>query len=57
MPPGRPVAEVASRARTSSTSWSDVGGAAGVGDDGGEGADHFVLVGAEVGVEAHQIAW
>ena len=33
----------------------DVGRAAGVADDLGERADHVVLVGAEVGVETHQI--
>ena len=33
----------------------DVGGAAGVADDAGEGADHVVLVGAEGGVEAHEV--
>ena len=33
----------------------DVVGAAGVGDDRGERADHVVLVGAEGGVEAHQV--
>ena len=55
MPPGRPVGEVASRAKASSTSWSASVGAAGVADDGGEGTDDVVLVGAEVGVQAHQV--
>ena len=55
MPPGRPVAEVASRAKASSTSWSTSVGAPGVAHEPGEGADHVVLVGAEVGVETHQV--
>ena len=38
-------------------SWSTSCGAAGVVDDAGEGADHVVLVGAEVGVEPHEVAW
>ena len=33
-----------------------VAGATGIGDDAGEGADHVVLVGAEVGIEADQLA-
>ena len=47
MPPGRPVAEVSSRASASVDELVDVRGAAGVADDAGQRADHLVLVGAE----------
>ncbi len=55
IPPGRPVAEVASRARASSASWLDIGRATHVARDPREGADHVVLVGPEICVETHQI--
>ena len=55
MPPGRPVAEVDSRANASSMSWSLLVGSAGVVDDAGEGADDVVLVRAPVGAQPDEV--
>ena len=55
MPPGRPVADCASRASAACTSAVAVIGAAGVGDQGGEPRDHRLLVGARVDVEQDQV--
>jgi hypothetical protein len=54
MPPLSPVAAVASRARASSASWS-TSVARPASRRCGQRADHVVLVGPEVGVEADQV--